>query len=791
MTEMLLSAVPEVRGGISKYTRLLRYSHSLNSSLKYSIRERKAGYITAKRSLHYNFWSLEKTCDRNKNIYVRKVVRVYGRFENVHLRKTRSMVSRHEPSELNTSEKESNDLSFPFWIFLWSFLAVIAGFIYSKLNKQKSVSGHESGGNHNVNDEQIASKFLSEIQKKDSPRQSRFRRQGSYEIIDGEVRIHYEVPLLDDTVCSDSTNIDSVLKRNEVQNIPLQSTRLDDLDFINPGKLSLIVEEGDEDLLDVQIEEQTALTGVYKKGKRNLHEGKKSQERRKLDTTLNCRASNFEGRRLHFEGNRDEITTHFHTITQETLIPTWPTVAINEQNRSGIDMGTDNCDEVSRETETDLTEIKNEMTVSDSSDFDESSLVREENVPTISILARNGLHNPNTDIQSHSVHKLTQIAKTLANQLTVTRKEFTQLKNNKEKVSESDFMNVETSFPIVVTTGTSSKNRDQLTGDNNSQVSLDSPNDTELIAHQGIAHVHSNENIDIPHSSQKINIERDIFNANEVTNLLKSNETATQNDDNACLVSLNEVLDNGNQKQSGQHKCHKKEMPKQLPSGDVYEYQNTLFHTNKLVKTCNEDVIESLDLTYVDENSDILVDGSGDVLLKGVKDEKITKNDIKKLSVDENFNFDSSFGENKLNRNWQSLPSWVGSNQLEEFKSDSSDDVYNIELRKNVVVDMKTEVSVVEQCAIQNVGEVREFVSQNNVKETCLETFENRIGTRKAEVYFGIDESEELSTVAVMLNSSSSITTVRGDEIIHMSEEMPDEISKPDKLMYKISGEGQ
>ena len=691
---------------ISKYTGPFRYGDSLNSSQRYLIRARKGLLKATKRPFHQHFGASTQTSDHNLKVNIGRN-RIYGRVANVHVNKARNMASESGGSGFHDPQKENDDISLPFWIFLWSFLAVVAGFIYSKLNRQKEIeSEQKSGVKYDVNDEQIARKLVKEIARKDSGKKTVFRRQRSYEIIDGEVRIHYDVSMLEDSL-NKSASVEGFLKTAEVESIPMRSASLEDLEFVYPGKLPSIVEEGDEDLED-QSEEQTPLTGMNA-GRPDAQidfDEVKGKEKKKTTTKIqnisnsNEDTCNVEVNRLHFEQKQNEFPTSFETITQETLIPT---ESINDEGKITINPQKGNC--VAFKHETELKEIKNETSLNENSDEDESSSISGdsviENVSEMSDVT-NSCDNSNT--ATTSVYKLSQVERTQEHKFTVTRRKISKLKSSKEKCPHPYSFNHETSFPVVKS---KEGNKTGENGDDCSQISRDLQSDkldkeTFLRDEEVVQEVSSGDVNKCPETT---------LDANEVIFKLS--------DDN-----LNEC-----------------------PTTSLFPDEG-----------CAE---EPRALTFLEE-SNILVDNSGDILFKvigpstedadaevEIGEQICEENNSDKVDLDENQNIDRFGGENDLAKNWNSLPSWEGAHAIKhrELNSDSSDVGY-IDLDISIVDDAEEDSSGIDQAQFlqdknddlkqKNLDIVsdelemqKQEVFNEDIKEAHLLTFDNKIGSRK------------------------------------------------------------
>ena len=202
-------------------------------------------------------------CDRNSSSN-RKFERV-ARYVNKGI-----MSSINEPSHLKSAgpNDETDDISLTFWICLWGCLAIVASWVYTKLNSSK-VAVEDGNSQNNVEpgaDERIAQKLVNEISRKDLVKRSTFRRQRSYEIIDGEVRIHYDVYW--DRPLQEKTNHDgNIVDSAEVDSFPTQKSSLDEIELIFPGNLPRIIEEGEEESGDKdeteEIVQGQALSSSY------------------------------------------------------------------------------------------------------------------------------------------------------------------------------------------------------------------------------------------------------------------------------------------------------------------------------------------------------------------------------------------------------------------------------------------------------------------------------------------------------------------------------------------------
>ena len=675
---------------ISKCTSLLRYGDSLNSSQRYLIRTREGLLKRTKSPFHQHFGASKQTSDHNLKVNIGRNRILYGRVANLHVNKARNMASESGGSGLHDSQKENDDISLPFWIFLWSFLAIVAGFIYSKLNRQKEIeSAQKSGVKLDVNDEQIARKLVKEIARKDSGKKPIFRRQRSYEIIDGEVRIHYDVSMLEDAL-NKSASVEGFLKTAEVESIPIRSASLEDLEFVYPGKLPSIVEEGDEDLED-QSEGKTPLNAGRPDAQMNFDktkgkETKKTTKKIQNISNSNENTCNVEEKRSHFEKKQNEFPTSFETITQETLIPT---ESINDEGKITINPQKGNCVALKHEAEAELKEIKNATSLNENSDEDASSSISGdsviENVSEISDVT-NSLHNSNTT--TTSVYKLSQVERTQEHKFTVTRREITKLKSTKENCPNFNSFNDETSFPVVKTKG---GHKTGENGDDCSQLSRDLqsdkfdqekfPRDEEVVK-------------EVPSGS-----------ANEV------------------IVKLSEDKVN---------ECSATSFPEEPRALTFLEESNIL----------------------VDKSGDILFKVIGpsteDADFEVENEEQICEDDTSdEVAMDVNQNVDRFGGKNDLAKNWNSLPSWEGAHATKhrELNSDRSDVGY-IDLDSNIVDDTDEDSSGVDQA--QSLQDKNDDLKQKNldivsdefemrkgevfhedIKEAHLLTFDNKIGSRK------------------------------------------------------------
>lgn len=205
------------------------------------------------------------------------------------------------------SEKERDVIALPFWIFLWTLLAVFAGFVYYKLNKEKEKKSVEHVGTRN--DAKIARTFRKKITNTDSLKKPNFRSQTSYEIIDGEVRIHYDVSMLDDSLVEET----NVSIKTEVDSIPPKSSNLDDVEILT-RKLPLIIEEGEE------FPDEETLRGEPTNCNKLFEEKSYTNYgtyEKKIGKSINHH--NFVSNRV--EEKKSENEAKFSTTSQETIIP--------------------------------------------------------------------------------------------------------------------------------------------------------------------------------------------------------------------------------------------------------------------------------------------------------------------------------------------------------------------------------------------------------------------------------------------------------------------------------------
>lgn len=155
------------------------------------------------------------------------------------------MSSEQGQSLSSSSSEETDDISLTFWIFLWTFLAIIATWIYTKLNRGREIV-EDSKNIVKGPDEQIARKLVNEISKNDLVKRSTFRRQRSYEIIDGEVRIHYDVSWAETNQWKKNYSGNNIMDLAEVDSFPLRRSSMEEMELIVPGSLPRIIEEGEE-----------------------------------------------------------------------------------------------------------------------------------------------------------------------------------------------------------------------------------------------------------------------------------------------------------------------------------------------------------------------------------------------------------------------------------------------------------------------------------------------------------------------------------------------------------------
>ncbi|XP_028410938.1 uncharacterized protein LOC114533594 [Dendronephthya gigantea] len=735
---------------VSSYSRIVRYANSFHSSRRYLTRDGNC-VVLRKKAFCQSFRTLQQTFDRNLPVFIGGN-RNYGRLARVHVNKTRNMSSEHGESEFNSSQKENDDLSLPFWIFLWSFLAIFAGFIYSKLNRQRDDdSEQKSEVQFTTNDEQIARKLVNEISKKDSGR-TPFKRQRSYEIIDGEVRIHYDVTMLEDSLHK-RANTERILELSEVESIPIPSTSLEDLEFVYPGSLPRIVEEGEEELLGNENEEKTPL----KDGRVYLNEGKPevnqlSQETKNKKTQINTAkvsnqvnsdqiADKFEANGLHLERGMDDfIASTFETVTQETFII--PAESIKDANKIPIILQKDNDTEFIKKDK-DIG-LENEMTVDEhSSSSDElrstsgGSVIIKSSGPTRST---NSLNNLST-----SVYKMTEVQKTPEHKYTVTRREVTKLKSSKECLGESDSLNVETSFSFVEAEGIqeTAVNDGLINGE---QKSLE--NDSSM-SHPDIqvtteSQFNSDKNVkeDLGGIRDSINEGRDILVDNSGDNLFK----VTGASDGKCL-------------------------------GDVAEYNGFVYKEKN-----NDNLDENENYGIYSVKNDLTdrsrsfpsyesVHGSTHSKLESTK---IGNCDDKKRTGLEN---DKTLNNVRIDNS-----SKLENNKLEQVFNQSSDNVLHAE---DVTVDLKY--------SQKNSAANAPSPNQNdNFSEASLPMVDNRIGSRKT-IFVkdnqNIEHEQEEAIMETSFDDSRKAIPKAGFEEAAMFAGMQNENNRPESLESEISGE--
>ena len=745
---------------ISNYVRVLRYGEALHSSQKYLIRTKAISLKTTTKPLRQSFGALERSFDRNLNVNI-EAGRIHGRVAKVHVNKMGNMASEHSQTGIHSTEKENDDISLPFWIFLWSILAVVAGFIYSKLNKPSEIKLEpKSGENDTTNDEQIARKLVNEIAKKDSKKKPTFRRQRSYEIIDGEVRIHYDVSMLDESLHK-RANIEGILESAEVNTIPIQCTSLEDLEFINPGKLPRIVEEGDEELLE-KNEQQTALTNVYINEESAYDEKKIQKSSEKFDNVLTSeklKANSFDGKIVCDDKNRSEFPTNYVTVTQETLIPTESTNDANKRANYPLE---NNCNELNCQSETNLKEVKNEIDLNESSNSISDGI---ENSGMSSAESKNTLNNSNT-----SVYKLSQVERNREHKYTVNRREITKVKSNKEKSLQSDSFGDETSFPFDVNkenegTAGIGVNSSQLSRDLTS-VSLTSPQDMKIIPSDLLSSEHIEEVESLPLEKGTKTERSGYSDAVKIKDFkLKEERDFSAGDEKILVDELPSRNDN---------------KPAELPMKDD-------------IKVMDSSAQQSIVSTCLDKGNDKSKDG----ILKA--EETIESNETisaikgRNETLDENENCELN-GKNELEKTWKSLPSWQSVNNKKHFDTDNSD-VNFVEPEKNMVV---LESVVVTNNELEQpdtdftstqlpMQDADELIFNEEIKEVELLTFENKIGTRKTiflkENVEHIHGRKEEDT-----NFDDSDDTTRNERLEDPAV-LKDENTKLDILEYSITGE--
>ena len=785
-----------VLGTISRYTRLSsRYADSLNSSQRYLNKARAVHLKPTRRSFYQLFGVLDRSLDRNLKVNIGRN-HIYGRIATTHVNKTRNTASEQGQTAMNSAQKDNDDISLPFWIFLWSFLALIAGFVYSKLNRQREIESEpKSVGNHSTNnDEQIARKLVNEISRKDSVRKSTFRRQRSYEIIDGEVCIHYDVSMLEDSL-NKRTNI-GILKAAEVESIPIRSTSLEDLEYVYPGKLPRIVEEGEDELVEGESEEKESSPNVYinqnsEDSKINLHDDKGEDTRMNTAQMNNIlkfeeNTGNLEANGLHFEGKPSDFPTNIETITQETIIPA-------ESNDAKQIPHTDNYTELSHQNKADLKKSKNEMNLNETSEYEEFSSTSKENViENVSTMSSaNSLHNSN----STSVYKLTQVQKTQGHKFTVTRREITKLKSSGEKSPKGGSFEVETSFPFVET------RRSKGTGDiddNISQLGRDLEDDT--LVSQG----------DMQMRQSGLNLEHDIPVSHgllfEKKEDIESAETAAKNDEiiqaNLHQICYSEVFDN---EQLGvEDECPKHGLVREKPSTDFNKLVNDKLSKTNVSEPSDSSLQEHDMSAHVEESNNVLVDNSGDVLLEVESHEQ----NVGEFALDENENCEIFGDKNEFAKNWKSLPVKKEVHCIRHNESDSNgSDIGDINVENSPVDDLnidKGHSGVLQAGSMGNdkfeqenssitdeplqMQNAHELAFSEDIKDAHLLSFENRIGTRKA---IFLKDSTKSRKEEPCDTISSDITVARGVEDVTSFDQKQQEDTKPDTMEYEISGENQ
>ena len=791
---------------ISKYVRIsTNCGDSLNSSRRYLIKTRRIHLKPTRQPFRRRFGVLHPSLDRNFKVNIGRN-HIHGRIATVDVNNTRNMASGQGQTPIHNAQKENDDISLPFWIFLWSFLALIAGFVYSKLNRQGEIESEpKSVGNHSTNDEQIARKLVNEISRNDSVRKPTFRRQRSYEIIDGEVRIHYDVSMLEDSVLNKRANV-GILKGAEVDSIPIRSTSLEDLEYVYPGKLPRIVEEGEEELLEEESEEKASLASVYinqnsKNSRKHLHQDKGGEMQvnaPKVNDILKFEenAGSFEANVLHFEREPDDSATNIETITQETIIPT------ESIHDAKLIPHEDNYNELSHQNKVEFKKSRNDIDLKETSQYEELSSTSKENVieNASAMPSVNSLPNPNAT--TTSVYKLTQVQKTQEHKFTVTRREITKLKSNGEKSPKGTSLGLETSFPFVERKG-SKETGD--TGANVSQLSRDLKEDTW--DSQG----------DMQMRQSGLNLERNIGASSslllETMDNFESTETTSKNDEiiQATLHEIcdskvfdreqlcEQVSDNSNSKDEfSKHGFVSKilstdvnePVDNELSEGDVNELSDSLLLDHD-VSTCLE------------ESNCVLVDNSGnnsfEIIGQSVKvgslEQSWEQNSPAEFALDENENCESLSGDSELAKNWKSFPSRSGAQCIGYSESDSnSSDIGDIDDNTghsgvvqagsmgvgNDTFEQESSSITDQPLQMQNAGELE---INEEIKDAHLLSFENRIGTRKA--IFLKDSA------ASRKDEQCDIVVARNAEDISSFGQEKYEDAVPDTMEFEISGEDQ
>ena len=788
---------------ISKYVRIsTNCGDSLNSSRRYLIETRRIHLKPTRQPFRRRFGVLHPSLDRNFKVNIGRN-HIHGRIPTADVNNTRNMTSEQGQTPIHNAQKENDDISLPFWIFLWSFLALIAGFVYSKLNRQGEIESEpKSVGNHTTNDEQIARKLVNEISRNDSVRKPTFRRQRSYEIIDGEVRIHYDVSVLEDSALNKRANV-GILKGAEVGSIPIRSTSLEDLEYVYPGQLPRIVEEGEEELLEEESEEKASLASVYinqnsENSQKHFHQDKGGE------TQVNApkvnilkfeeNAGSFEANVLHFERKPDDFATNIETVTQEAIIPT------ESIHDAKLIPHEDNYNELSDQNKVEFKKSRNDIDLKETSQYEELSSTSKENViENVSAMPNvNSLSNPNAT--ATSIYKLTQVQKTQGYKFTVTRREIAKLKSNVEKSPKGTSLGVETSFPFVVRKG-SKETGD--TGANVSQLSRDLKEDTW--DSQG----------DMQMRQSGLNLERNIGASSslllEIRDSFESTET-TPKDDETIQATLHEICDSkvfdSEQLCESDKSNSKDEFPKhgfvtKILSTDVNEPVD-----NELSEGDVNELSDSLLLDHnvsisLEESDCVLVDNSGDNSFKMIRqsvkvgslEQSWEQNNPAEFALDENENCESLSGNSELAKNWKSFPSKGGAQctGCSESDSNSSDigDIDNNTGHSGVVqagslgvgndtFEQESSGITDEPLQMPNAGEL-EF--NENIKDARLLSFENRIGTRKT--IFLKDSA------ALRKDEQCDIVVARNVEDISLFGQEKHEDAVPDTMEFQISGEDQ
>lgn len=785
-------------GNVSTINRFLRYSNWISSPGKKLVSLSKStfqkpGRLTKERKVKL---SSVHFCNRNSS-FNRSGQRV-AKFVNKRVMSSANTSSR---STSGSPNGESDDISLTFWIFLWSILAITASWIYTKLNTETHAD-EDDNLHGQQEDEQIARKLVKEITKNDPVKRSTFRRQRSYEIIDGEVRIYYDVAYEEPPSKEKEDYGKKIIDSAEVDSFPIRRSSMEEMELIFPGNLPRIIEEGEEEVED-ECEEAVKppqVTRMTSDETRQMSEDKNNLQAVKV-VDYDCEMSNSlnsgddVGKEQEFiepvfvESNFDSVLSNGIIQPQEA----------EQTNEAGLTKGKTNEGFYRHEgTKTAHSFLSN----SDNSSSDKITSAAQENLIENSQQNAQVRHLSDTEVSVHTsnstpalVYKLTEVTPRDANSFTVTRREIRR--PNSWSSGETLLENTTGCFQAQ-----------PLPSHTLQEPSLEYVKQSEMKSPPGCEVVKGD--ICCHNGREETNLHSDINKAG----VLKSTCNVGQD---VKIVSgqqaeVNFPKEEGNQPENNQGNVQETEVEKQyLPTDRKSLNQTSLDQVGKVagdeIKNldcehdgfCNGEIKcnisenleeESYNLRPIEDGSDIFVDNSGDFLFKVIAPSEVELlEDIEEgdeyvenvgdhFPIDENSNYKVLKSEAELSKNWKSLPSWEDAHHIHHREVDSDVDDFNLE-SENVGGENEPD-----EKGIQTLKSQENISSMVDTISKCEEVFE---------------ESNELNLVIEAVADSSEHVSLKKNadatngaafafEILNTSEVILAETTKNDKVCAAQSG---